>query len=239
MAELVGSPSDEVQEILATGRSGIGTIFVSMSARHPDGRDADYLEWHSLDHRPEQHRLASLRASLRLVSTPDCRAARAVDDARHGAVDHVMSYFFADTAGLAGFEALSAGLRGAGRTPYVLPPVARGVYSVTGRAVARRAKVGADVLPWWPARGVYILLERGAVAPVGITDEPGVAGAWWASGADDGTQLTYCFLDCDPVAAGRQLLGYLEKRWVATDLEPLLAAPFHLVAPYDWTRHLP
>jgi hypothetical protein len=29
-----------------------------MSARAPDGRDAEYVEWPSLDHRPEQHRLA-------------------------------------------------------------------------------------------------------------------------------------------------------------------------------------
>ena len=36
----------------------------------PTGRDAEYLRWHTLDHRPEQHRLAGVRASLRLVSTP-------------------------------------------------------------------------------------------------------------------------------------------------------------------------
>ena len=59
----------------------ITTVFVSMSARHPDGLDADYLQWHSLDNRPEQHRLAALRSSLRLVSTPACRAARAVSHA--------------------------------------------------------------------------------------------------------------------------------------------------------------
>ena len=73
---LTGTPSDEVDEILATGRSGVTTIFVSMSARHPRGADAEYLAWHSLDHRPEQYRLATLRSSVRLVSTPSCRAAR-------------------------------------------------------------------------------------------------------------------------------------------------------------------
>ena len=44
--------------------------FVSMATRHPDGTDAEYLHWHTLDHRPEQHRLSAVRASLRLVSTP-------------------------------------------------------------------------------------------------------------------------------------------------------------------------
>jgi hypothetical protein len=48
VAGLVGTPSDDVPDILATGRSSISTIFISMSARHPRGRDADYIEWHSL-----------------------------------------------------------------------------------------------------------------------------------------------------------------------------------------------
>lgn len=77
---LPGTPSDEVTEILATGNGEITTLFVSMATRHPDGNDAEYLRWHSLDHRPEQHRLAAVRASLRLVSTPACRAARALSE---------------------------------------------------------------------------------------------------------------------------------------------------------------
>ena len=73
---LPGTPSDDVDGVLAAGRGEIGTLFVSMARRHPDGHDAEYLRWHTLDHRPEQHRLAGVRASLRLVSTPACRAAR-------------------------------------------------------------------------------------------------------------------------------------------------------------------
>lgn len=76
--ELPGTPSDDVPAVLAEGRGDIGTLFVSMATRHPDGADADYLRWHTLDHRPEQHRLSAVRASLRLVSTPACRSARAI-----------------------------------------------------------------------------------------------------------------------------------------------------------------
>src|SRR5580658_936674 len=97
---LAGTASDAAPAILAAGRTDITTWFVSMSARHPEGRDADYLEWHSLDHRPEQHRLQALRASLRLVSTPACRAARAVSRSRYDAVDHLMTYLFTSVAGL-------------------------------------------------------------------------------------------------------------------------------------------
>ena len=70
-----------------------------------------------------------MRASLRLVSTPACRAARAASDAPFDAIDHVMTYFFTDP-GLDGFERLSDGLRDAGRTPYVLPAVHRDSFDV-------------------------------------------------------------------------------------------------------------
>lgn len=79
---LPGTPSDEVPEVLATGDGGITTLFVSMATRHPEGKDAEYMRWHTLDHRPEQHRLAAVRASLRLVSTPACRTARALTEGR-------------------------------------------------------------------------------------------------------------------------------------------------------------
>jgi hypothetical protein len=67
--QLPGTPSDQLDDVLATGDGGITTLFVSKARRHPDGTDAEYLRWHTLDHRPEQHRLAAVRASLRVVST--------------------------------------------------------------------------------------------------------------------------------------------------------------------------
>ena len=35
--QLPGTPSDEVDDVLATGRGDITTLFVSMATRHPDG----------------------------------------------------------------------------------------------------------------------------------------------------------------------------------------------------------
>jgi hypothetical protein len=245
---LAGTPSDDVPEILATGGSGVKVIFVSMSARHPEGRDTDYLHWHCFDHRPEQYRLASLRGSLRLVSTPACRAARAASDARYDAVDHVMTYFFADLAGLAPFYDLAEGLRGAGRMRELLPMVARGVYGLDGRAAAPRIKIGADVLPWWPMTGAYVLVERGVASAARLTDVPGVAGAWWGgampvddryAAAEEGVQITYCFLDGDPVETAVRIRPVLENRWAVTRVAPLFAAPFHSVLGSDCARYLP
>ena len=59
------------------------------------------------------------------------------------------------------------------------------------------------------------------------------------SNAEPGQQLTYCFLDDDPVATAQRLRPVLEKRWSATGVEPLFAAPLHLVVPYEWDRHVP
>ncbi len=244
--DLGGSPSDVVPAILAEGGSGIGTLFVSMARRHPEGLDAQYLRWHSLDHRPEQHRLPSLRASLRAVSTPICRAARAASDPALDAIDHVVTYFFADLSGLEGFNHLSKALLDAGRTPFVLPPVQRGVYAVETRIAAPQAKAGADVLPWRPARGVYVLIEQGSRPADELAAVTGVAGLWTArslptalSSAEAGQQMTYCFLDDDPVATAERLRPVLQQRWLAADIKPLLAAPFHAIVPYEWERYLP
>jgi hypothetical protein len=238
-----------VPAILATARTDVTTMFVSFSSRHPEGRDAEYIEWHSLDHRPEQHRLAALRASLRLVSTPACRAARAVSSERYDAVDHVMSYFFADIGGLERFGELSAGLRAADRIPALLPVVERDVFRLEGLVASPRIKVGGDVLPWWPMRGVYLLVEQGAPTPASLTEVPGVGGAWWASGVrvdphltstdSTGLQITYLYLDEDPAETGIQLRAHLDKRWSASGITPLLAAPFHTISNYDWARYIP
>jgi len=248
MSTLVGTPSDDVPAMLATGRTDITTFFVSMSARDPEGRDADYLEWHSLDHRPEQHRLSTLRASLRLVSTPACRAARAISHERYDATDHLMTYLFADTAGLSQFKELSTALSQAGRTPRLLPLVERAVYGLSGRVAARRIKVGADVLPWWPARGVYVLIERGDQSPSELIDVPGVGGVWWGGALpisaqytttpNSGLQIAYGFLDEDPAQVAQRLRPILEARWSHRNIEPLLAAAFHVAVPYEWDRYL-
>ncbi|MDG4668523.1 hypothetical protein [Mycobacterium sp. 236(2023)] len=246
--QLPGTPSDDVDGVLAAGRGDISTLFVSMATRHPEGRDADYLRWHTLDHRPEQHRLAAVRASLRLVSTSECREARLPGDARFDSIDHVMTYFFSDPAGLVAFNELSIALGDAGRKIALLPPVDRGVYAVQSKAAAPRVKVGADVLPWWPVRGVVALLERESLDAAPLLDVDGVAGVWSAStlcvdaelaSAKSGQHLTYCFLDDDPVTVARRMAPVLTRRWEDAGTQPLLAAPFYPVIPHEWDRHVP
>lgn len=250
MTSLSGIPSDEAQAILATDNGGISRVFVSLATRHPSGKDAAYLAWHTLDHRPEQYRLPELRASLRIVSTSACRAARAVSSPPFDSVDHVMTYFFANDAGLSGFGTLSAALREAGRAPFVLHPVERGVYHIAEAKAASHIKSGADVLPWWPAKGVYLIVEDGPAPIDGLIDVPGVGGVWSLSEAADligtevvpsasGQHITYCFLEGDAVAAAEAIRPVLEERWRESGVTPLLAAPFYTIVPHEWDHHLP
>jgi hypothetical protein len=247
MIDLPGTASDELPEVLAAGTTDVRVIFVSMSAREPGGRDADYLAWHSLDHRPEQYRLAGLRHSLRLVSTPACRAARAFSDSHHDAVDHVMTYYFSESAAFDRFGALSSALGGS-RRPFRLPTVEAGYFGLAGKIAARRAISGADVIPWRPARGVYLIIERGAESPAMLAQVDGVAGIWWHDGGtspvpgfpdNGGVRLIYCFLDDDPLATAERLYRPLAQRWATGVVVPLLAAPFYTVVPFEWERYLP
>lgn len=246
--QLPGTPSDQVADVLAEGRGDITTLFVSMATKHPDGADADYLRWHTLDHRPEQHRLSAVRASLRLVSTPACRSARAWSKDRYDAIDHVMTYFFTDPGGMEPFLSLSKALGDAGRKLALLPPVERGVYQVNRKSAAPRVKVGADVLPWWPVKGAYLLLERGDAPADPLLAVDGVAGVWSATTLDVdarlasapvGQNITYCFLDDDPLSTAERLRPVLTSRWGQGGVEPLLAAPFYPVVPHDWDRYVP
>jgi hypothetical protein len=159
-----------------------------------------------------------------------------------------MTYFFTDRGGLKGFNELSTALGDADRKLPLLPPVQRGIYTVQNKAAASRVKVGADVLPWWPVRGVYLLLEAAAPAPLGLVDVEGVAGVWSAAShsvhstlanAPEGQTISYCFLDDDPVLTAERLRPALENRWSDNGVEPLFAAPFHPVVPHEWGRYVP
>jgi hypothetical protein len=248
VTHLVGTPSDKLPHVLVTGSTDVQLAFISLSAREPSGRDAEYVAWHSLDHRPEQHRLSGLRNSLRLVSTPACRAARAANDDRFDAVDHVMTYLFSDPAALSGFNDLGAALHEGGRMPLRLPTVEFMTANLVGRVAAPRAVAGADVIPWRPAQGVYLIIEAGEASAGPLSEVPGVAGIWWYRGAlapapystdARGLQITYCYLDDDPVATAERLREHVRRRWATGDVSGLLAAPFHTLTPFDWTRHLP
>ena len=54
-----------------------------------------------------------------------------------------------------------------------------------------------------------------------------------------GPQITYCYLDEDPVATAARLSGEMQSRWASGEVEGLLAAPFFTLVPFEWNRYLP
>ncbi len=228
----------------------------SMAARSEDGDDAAYLEWHQLDHLPEQYQIDGLHLGQRWASTPACRAARAVESDRFGRVDHLTQYLFGDPVdqALDDFLDLGADLRRRGRYPHRLPSVMLASFDLIGSRAAPRVRVAAAVVPFRPNRGAYVIVERvgGPSAPAPAADEwldglvgvDGVAGAWaFAPGhrrADrfdaGGLSLTLCYLDDEPVAVADRLAPRLASRWDDTAITPMLAAPFETVRPWDWAR---
>ena len=92
-------------EVLKTGRGDITTAFVSMARwRTPRAPTPTTCAGTLSITAPSNIGSHAVRASLRLVSTPDGRAARAIDGDRYDPIDHVMTYFFTASSGLDGFN---------------------------------------------------------------------------------------------------------------------------------------
>jgi hypothetical protein len=257
-------PSDRVPGVLDAGRGDVGAAVVSMSRRAADGNDAAYLRWHLFDHLPEQYRLVGVRNGTRWFSTRACREARAASDEPFDAVDHVVTYLFGapDDAGLRvgldRFFDLGKTLHDAGRMPLALPRVQVGGWRADERAAALRVMVGADVIPWRPHLGAYLLVEEepadggdhptSSTGPAGLADlvaVEGVAGAWTFTDAHDlhrrfdpnpGRRLSILYLDDDPVTVAGRLEDPLRRRWAAGGALPLLAGPFASVDPWSIRR---
>ena len=114
---------------------------------------------------------------------------------------------------------------------------------------APRIKIGADVLPWWPAQGVYLLLEHGTTPPADLVDVDGVGGVWSVASQDVDATTRECAAPASSSRTAssttirsrppRRLRPVLDARWAQADVEPLLAAPFHPVVPYEWDRYVP
>jgi hypothetical protein len=143
---------------------------------------------------------------------------------------------FAGGDWLAPFGALGAALTAAGRLPMRLPSIELSPDLLEGRAAASRAGASAEPIRWRPAHEAHLPVERDPAHGTHLLVDRGAAPA-----GDDvtGLQITWCYLDDDPVETAARLRGPLEERWTAGGVAPLLAAPFHTITPYEWGRWLP
>ena len=233
----------------------------SLSASSPDGGDSRYLRWHHLDHLPQQYEVDGLLYGQRWVSTPECRAARIVQSERFEPVNHVVHYLFGDPVAQAvdDFFALRDHLIEIGRFPVSLPNrLVSGGEPVEAHAAAN-ALVTADVVPYRPNRGAYLIIEQSDPPGKSAGWSPthveamlaidGVAGLWsfapTALRPDEfsksGYSVTICYLDEEPLAVAEPIAAVLADRWAdrstGATLEPAFAAPFMPLLAFDYERH--
>jgi hypothetical protein len=235
--------------------------FFSLSHRSPTGDDRPYLAWHQLDHMPEQYQLPGLLLGQRWASTPSCRAVRAAEVEGWSAVDHVVCYLMGNPVDetIDEFMTLGRHLAELGRYSQALPSQYRGALRLLEAHAAPRVLVAADVVPFRPHRGVYLIVEE-PTDPSGrdaylqrrhvelvpeLVSVPGVAGAWTYATTpairrpmfSEGVYtMTLCYLDDDPATVGARLAPVLERAWENAPVRPLLAAPFESMMRWDWDR---
>ena len=222
----------------------------SLSASSPDGDDSRYLRWHHLDHLPQQYEVDGLLYGQRWVSTPECRAARVVQSERFAPVNHVVHYLFGDPVAQAvdDFFALRDHLIEIGRFPVSLPNrLVSGGEPVEAHAAAS-ALVTADVVPYRPNRGAYLIVEQSDPPGKSAGWSPahveamvaidGVAGLWSFSPtalrpdefSKSAYSVTVCYLDQEPLAVAAPIAAVLDDRWAdrstGATIKPAFAAPF-------------
>jgi hypothetical protein len=203
---------------------------------------AAYNEWHQLDHLPEQYPLTGVVHGQRWVSTPACRAARAVSGPRLDPIHYVTCYLMAEPIErtLDDFFALGAELHRLDR--FFKPRRAHltGPFRVGETAAAARVLISAAAVPYRPHRGVYAIVDEpdGPAPADALLALTGVAGVWtfasnpalvsqrWTAGV---RRVTLAWLDDDPLAVAPHVAPLVSER---TGVE--FAGPFETITPWQW-----
>ncbi len=238
--------------------------FFSLSHRSPSGGDRAYLEWHHLDHMPEQYQLPGLILGQRWASTRACRAGRAAEVDGWSQVEHVVCYLMGNPVDDTIDEFLTLGrhLAELGRFSTSLPSQYRGGLRLLEAHAAPRALISPEVVPFRPHRGVYLIVEEPTdqssqdeylqrrhyeVLP-DLVSVPGVAGAWAFATTpairrsmftDGSYRMTVCYLDDDPATVAERLAPVVTGASSSAPTRLLLAAPFESMMIWDWDRFTP
>jgi hypothetical protein len=235
--------------------------FFSLSRHSASGDDRPYLEWHQLDHMPEQYQLPGLILGQRWASTPACRAARAAEVDDWSLVEHAVCYLMGNPVDETIDEFLTFGrhLAELGRFSQGLPSQYRGGLRLLEAHASPRALISAEVVPFRPHRGIYLIIEeptdqaaqdayiqrRHVELVPELVSVPGVAGAWSYATTpsirrpmftEGSYRMTVCYLDDDPATVAERLAPVVSRASASAPVRLLLAAPFESMMLWDWDR---
>ena len=238
--------------------------FFSLTHHSTTGDDRPYLRWHQLDHMPEQYQLPGMLLGQRWASTPRCRAVRAAEVGTWSSVEHVVLYLMGNPVDetLDEFFTLGRHLAELGRYSHALPSEYRGGLRLLGAVAAPRVLVSAEVVPFRPHHGAYLIIEQPDDASTqddfvqrlhsdilpALVDVPGVAGAWsYATSpeirrdmfSEGRYRIIVAYLDDDPASVGERLSDVVERSWAGAPSQLVLAAPFESLIRSDTERFGP
>ncbi|MDQ1449225.1 MAG: hypothetical protein QOC79_2196, partial [Actinomycetota bacterium] len=201
-----------------------------------------------LDHMPEQFPLDGIAYGQRWVSTPACRAARAVSEAPLDSIHYMTLYLMTEPVErtLAEFRQLGRDLRAVGRFHLHRRARLSGPFVLCDAAVAPRVLISAEAVPYRPNLGVFVEVEerpdgddsagqeqiRGAHLPA-LCAQPGVAGAW--SFADEQRRVTVTWLDAPPRDMSDRLAPIVARRRESATGRTVFAGSLETITPWQWT----
>ncbi len=135
--------------------------FFSMTGGALSGDDAAYLQWHLLDHLPEQYSIPGIRLGTRWRADDECVGMRlaATDDL--APIRHAVSYLMTDPVEqtLVAFAQLGRRCAEAGRYPEPASSFLLGAFHLQNAYASPRVLVSAEAVPFRPHRGVYLIVE--------------------------------------------------------------------------------
>jgi hypothetical protein len=144
--------------------------FFSLTSGAVGGDDDSYLEWHLLDHQPEQYSIPGIRLGTRWRADDECVALRLEASDELAPVRHAVSYLMTDPVDdtLRQFARLGRQLAEVGRMPVRAVPHLLGAYDLVQAHASPRVLVSAEAIPFRPHLGVFLLVEtiRGGSADV-------------------------------------------------------------------------
>lgn len=233
-------------------------IFSLTGAAAPDD---GYLQWHLLDHMPEQYQLPGIVAGLRWIADGDYPAHRLASDGPLGEIGNVVHYLAGDPVGQTfdDFVELGRVLRENGRMPAMRPLLQISGLRLLQWHSAPKALVSPEVVPFRPHRGVLLIVEE----PTGgrpdewlewlhaehypaLLATPGTAGAWMFGSVHtpaprgwrvEPHYVTVVYLDDDPLAVTAALAPLVEERRRSGAVRTLFAGPLRSMISWEaWPR---
>jgi hypothetical protein len=236
----------------------VKAAFFSFTPPAPPDDDGSYLRWHLLDHMPEQYQLPGIQLAQRYIADGDYPGSRLVGAGDLEQVGNVVNYLVGDPVQQTHDDFMELGPRFAerGRFPQRRPVLQIRMPALLSWYASPAALIGAEVVPFRPHRGVFVIVEEPTSTDMGgwlhwlhtvhypaVLATPGTAGVWMYGSTKtwnlhpatqgDPQYITMIYLDEDPLTVSEVLASQLQERWQSGAVRPLFAGPLRTMIQWE------